>query len=119
MTEIIKKAVKSLGGAKNAGIMALFLALGIALTLFGGEGSGIISSESRGGEEKKIERLCERVCPDADVYVTVNTNSVGDVTGIAVVCSGGNSAGVKLTICEMLSTLYSIPSSQIYVTGFM
>ena len=114
MTDFIKKAVKAIGGGKYAAIMAVLLVIGVLLTAFG-EGF----PELRGNEEKKIERLCERVCPDAEVYVTVNTDVSGRVTGIAVVCEKGNRAGVKLTVCEMLSTLYSIPISQIYVTGFM
>ncbi len=116
MTELVKKAVKAIGGGKRAGIMAALLALGVLLTAFGGGGRFF---ELRTDEAKKIERLCEKVCPDTEVYVTVNTDTTGRVTGIAVVCEGGNNAAVKLTVCEMLSTLYSIPTSQIYVTGFM
>ncbi len=117
MTDFIKKAVKALGSGKRAGIMAALIVLGILLTAFGADGVSLFEFPS--DEAKKIERLCEKVCPDTEVYVTVNTDTTGRVTGIAVVCERGNSAGVKLTICEMLSTLYSIPSSQIYVTGFM
>ena len=117
MTEFLKKAIKATGGGKHAGIMAVLLALGIILTVFGADGMTLF--EARTDEAKKIVKLCEKVCLDTEVFVTVNTDTTGRVTGIAVVCEKGNSAGVKLTICEMLSTLYSIPSSQIYVTGFM
>lgn len=117
MMEFIKKAVKSIGGGKRAGIMSLLILLGVLLTAFGANGLALPESDS--DQEKKIERLCEKVCPNTEVYVTINTDSMNRVTGIAVVCEKGNSAGVKLAICEMLSTLYSIPSSQIYVTGFM
>ena len=114
--DFIKKAVKALGNGKRAGVMLMLLLVGVLLTAFGADE---ISFSSKVDEAKKIEELCERVCPDSEVYVTVNTDASGRVTGIAVVCESGNHAGVKLTICEMLSTLYSIPSSQIYVTGFV
>ena len=117
MTDFIKKSIKAFGSGKRGVIMALLLVLGVLLTAFGS--SSVIFPELRVDESKKIEQLCERVCPDTEVYVTVNTDVTGRVLGIAVVCERGNNAGVKLTICEMLSTLYSIPSSQIYVTGFM
>ena len=116
MTDFIKKAVKSLGDGKRAGVMLMLLLIGVLLTAFGADG---VSFNSKVDEAKKIKALCERVCPASEVYVTVNTDAGGKVTGIAVVCESGNRAGVKLTICEMLSTLYSIPSSQIYVTGFV
>ena len=117
MTEFIKKAIKAVGGGKRTAIMAALLALGVILTAFGSAGAELLKPSVN--EAEKIERLCERVCPDTEVYVTVNTDTAGRVTGIAIVCEKGDRAGVRLTLCEMLSTLYSIPSSQIYVTGFM
>lgn len=39
------------------------------------------------------------------------------IRGIAVVCSHGNDSSVRLTITELLSAAFGIPSSRIFVAG--
>ena len=118
MNQTVQKIVRALGGKKNAGIYALFIIVGIALTFVGTADRTGFNFDTGAGAEKKIERLCEKVCPPGDIYVSVNTSHSGEVTGIAVVCSRGSDPSVRLTVTEMLGTLFSLPSSKIYVTDF-
>ncbi len=90
------------------------LALGVCLMLFGGTGSAKTSDASL---EARIEKLCERVEGASDISVMVRTDSVGEVRGVAVVCRGGDVASVRLTVTEMLTALFGIPSSAVSVVG--
>ena len=99
---------------KSLWLIIVLLALGIGFMLFGGTGSG---GESEASLETRIERLCERVEGASDISVMVRVDSLGEVRGIAVVCRGGESADVRLTITEMMTALFGIPSSAVSVVG--
>ena len=99
---------------KSLWLIIALLALGIGLMLFGGTGG---STQSEASLETRIEALCERVEGASDISVMVRLDSLGEVRGIAVVCRGGESASVRLTITEMLTALFGIPSSAVSVVG--
>lgn len=99
---------------KSLWLIIFLLALGIGLMLFGGTGGG---GESEASLEARIEKLCERVEGASDISVMVRVDGLGEVRGIAVVCRGGEAAGVRLTITEMLTALFGIPSSAVSVVG--
>lgn len=100
---------------KSLWLVLAVLVLGVCLMLFGG------ASEDGGTDdaslEARIERLCERVTGASDISVMVRTDSVGEVRGVAVVCRGGEDANVRLTVTEMLTALFGIPSSAVSVVG--
>ena len=110
----VKSLILYMKEKKSLWLIILLLALGIALMLFGGSDS---VGESESSLEARVERLCSRVDGASEISVMVRTDSLGEVRGIAVVCKGGNSAGVKLTITEMLTSLFGSPASAVSVVG--
>ncbi len=103
-----------LKGKKSLWLILLLLTAGVCLMLFGGTGSTKTSDASL---EARIEKLCERVEGASEISVMVRTDSTGEVRGVAVVCRGGEAANVRLTVTEMLTALFGIPSSAVSVVG--
>lgn len=99
---------------KSLWLILILLVVGVCLMLFGGTGGGKTSDASL---EARIEKLCERVEGASDISVMVRTDSSGEVRGVAVVCRGGEEASVRLTVTEMLTALFGIPSSAVSVVG--
>lgn len=99
---------------KSFWLIIALLALGVGMMLFGGTGN---VGKNESSLEARIETLCERVDGASDISVMVRLDSIGEVRGIAVVCRGGESASVRLTITEMLTALFGIPSSSVSVVG--
>lgn len=110
----IKELFEKFTKLKHSGLLLAALVIGILLILVPFEGSN--SFDSKVTPEENIRELCERICK-SDIYVTVSTNSLGDISGVALVLTDGDTPGVKLKLTEAVSTLYSLPSSKIYVTA--
>ncbi len=110
----VKGLIVYLKEKKSLWLIIALLALGIALMLFGGTGG---DSANEASLETRVEKLCERVDGASDISVMVRVDSLGEVRGIAVVCRGGESASVRLTITDMLTALFGIPSSAVSVVG--
>ncbi len=105
----------------------------------------VTDSVSTGGEglwisyeaelEEKIRRLCAEVGGVGDVSVSVYINEMFDyvdasgagdayltlyapkISGIGIVCDGGNDQNVKKELTMLISTAFSIGSNKIYITG--
>ena len=97
---------------KNIGIIAVLLLTGVLLCTV--EAFSLRNTISDNSLEKKIEELCCELAGDI-VYVSVNTDSTGALVGIALILDKEENVKLKLELTEMLSTLYGIPSSRIYV----
>ena len=114
MSLSFKDALAYLGRIKNIGLIAAALILGKFLCTidsdFSFNNSGGVNST-----EKDIAELCREVI-GSEPYVSVNSDQLGTITGIAIVIDGKENDSVKLKLTEMLATLYSISSSRIYVT---
>lgn len=113
--EKLKSLIQKFSSLKLSGLILAVFLLGIMLILMS-DFDGFIKNEGRGNYEKKIEELCREIVK-ADIYVTVNTNSLGDVAGVALVLKGGDNGTLKLKLTEAISTLFSLPASKIYVTA--
>ncbi|MBO7148759.1 MAG: hypothetical protein J6V93_02775 [Clostridia bacterium] len=108
----ISEMLLRLKRVKNIGLISALLVLGVLLCTF-----EAVPLQSGAGEtrlEEKIERLCIELAGDG-VYVSVNTDVAGELVGIALILNKEENAKLKLELTEMLSTLYGIPSSRIYV----
>lgn len=98
---------------KSMWIIAVVLALGIGLMLFGRESTSYVGSHDT---ELRVKELCERIDGVFDVHVMIRLEN-DTVKGIAVVCDGGDRAEVKLKLTEILCSLFSIPSGSVSVIG--
>lgn len=114
MSLSFKDALAYLGRMKNIGLIVAAVILGIFLCTIDSDFS-LNKSNSISSTERDIAELCREVI-GSEPYVSVNTDSIGSITGIAIVIDGKENDSVKLRITEMLATLYSISSSRIYVT---
>ncbi len=65
------------------------------------------------GEGESSESIYEYVTAAGSLVLT--EEKLSRVRGIAVVCSGGNDAAVKLTLTEMLCALFDIPASAVSI----
>ena len=97
---------------KNIGLISVRLLLGVMLCVI--EVLPVQNGLTGGRLEDKIERLCCELVGE-EVYVSVNTGIAGEPVGIALILNKEDNARIKLELTQMLSTLYGIPSSRIYV----
>ena len=85
--------------------------------------------------EEKIRRLCAEVGGVGEVRVSVYINEMFDyvntggadspyltlcapkISGIGIVCDGGNDPNVKKELTMLISTAFSVGSNKIYITG--
>jgi hypothetical protein len=85
--------------------------------------------------EARIGELCSRVAGVGEVSVSVYINEVFDyvdaggadsgyvtlavpkISGIGVVCDGGNDPSVKKELTMLISTAFCVGSNKIYITG--
>lgn len=114
MNEVMTDILAGLKRKKGIGVIMLAVLLGVMLCL-------ITPSQSTSGEsaakcEKKIARLCFAAV-GSEPYVSVNRESDGTVVGVVVVLERGDDPATRLKVTEMISTLYSVSSSHVYVTG--
>jgi hypothetical protein len=99
---------------RHSGLIIAAMIIGLVLVLFPTDGFGTQNSHS--SPERSIRELCERIC-HSNIYVTVSTNSLGDICGVALVLDGGDTPQIRLKLTEAVSTLYSLSSSKIYITA--
>lgn len=105
--------------------VAVILAVGLVLVLFGVSGGGEEDAAVKlSAEEEKIAEICSSVegvgeCRAAVYYETVYSGYRGEentkISGIAVVCRGGESYETKEKVIKLLSSLYGIGSNRITV----
>ena len=97
---------------KNIGLISVLLVIGIVLCTV--EALPLQGKTGEARLEEGVEELCLELA-GGDVYVSVNTDAAGELLGIALILSREENAKLKLELTEMLSILYGIPSSRIYV----
>lgn len=70
----------------------------------------------------------DELAKDGDVYLTIKdaegaegtvtlSREAPEVKGVAVICKGGDDPRVQKQIMEMLSALFNLPTSRIFVSG--
>ena len=66
-------------------------------------------------EEQKIKSLCEKVDGVGEVSVAVSFDG-GKISGIGVVCGGGDDPDVAHRLLSLISASCNVPSNRIYIT---
>ncbi len=66
-------------------------------------------------EEQKIKALCERVDGAGEVTVAVSIDGE-KISGIGVVCTGGDDPDVAHRLLSLISASCNVPSNRIYIT---
>ena len=107
--------------------LLLLLIFGIAVSsLLGEKKSAATVSQT---EEERLAALCNSVSGVADAQIMITYEAVyavsvlgrenegRKISGIAVVCRGGDDPAVQLTLYGMLESLYALPSTRISVSG--
>lgn len=127
--------MKGSGWGRNRWLFLLLAGMGVLLFLLGG-----LLGNRDGGEdgsrafEEKAKALCLSVkgVEHAEVFLTLNDGGIREesvfgkkaasggavtVRGIAVVCTGGESAEIRETVTELLAAAFGVPSNRIRVAG--
>ncbi len=92
------------------------LAVGILLIIMSGNGEKAVNNDSSLPLEEKLCRLCERVNGVSEVTVAVSLD--GDcLSGVGVVCVGGNDPRIQRELTELISVACGIGSNKIFITG--
>ena len=106
--------------------LLLFLILLIALPSLGKSEKTV---ETELSTEERLAALCNSVkgVSDAVVMITYETTATStflgrtdtgqNILGVAVVCNGGDDPTVKLALYELIRSLFSLPTTQISVSG--
>lgn len=106
--------------------LLLFLILLIALPSLGKSEKTV---ETELSTEERLAALCNSVkgVSDAEVMITYETTATStflgrtdtgqNILGVAVVCNGGDDPTVKLALYELIRSLFSLPTTQISVSG--
>lgn len=103
----LKTLCEQVGGVSNVSVM-------ITLESFAEQvyAQNLESSES----ETSRERRSEYIQVGGDTLVPTKELSPC-VRGVAIVCTGGDDAGIQLKLTKLVSSLFGIPSSSISVVG--
>lgn len=113
MLSSIQVWLSRLSKTKNIWFIIVILAFGILLCLY----DGMPSSDNHDSEyEKEIAELCRRITGNKP-YVSISGNTIEPIQGVVIIFDHTTSSTISLKITEMLSALYSVPSSRIYITG--
>ncbi|MBE6605937.1 MAG: hypothetical protein E7635_02730 [Ruminococcaceae bacterium] len=113
MLSSIQVWMNRLSKTKNIWLIISILVFGILLCLY----DGMPTNNNHDSEyEKEIAELCKRVTGNKP-YVSINGNTIEPIQGVVIIFDFNTSSNVCLKITEMLSALYSVPSSRIYITG--
>lgn len=103
-------------------VLALLALIAISAFTEGGENKKTLSTEER------LENICNLVkgVSNAEVMIFYEPVAVGNfmgktaanekISGIAIVCEGGDSPAVQLALYEMLGSLFDIKSTRITVS---
>ncbi len=122
-------------------LMGVCLLVGVILLLLPDQ-TGVSANEQKISEQKSYENMAEHKitqmvnalsgAEDAVVLVTSEKQITADtaermrlggdetahryrVSGIAVICRGGENSGVRLSIIQMLTAAFDLSSSRVYV----
>lgn len=109
----VSAMIKYLKEKKGLSLILFVLIIGVLLMVFGSGNGGVRA----GNTEKRVAELCERIDGVSDVSVMIISDTGGYVRGVAVVCSGGDDARIKLTLTEMICALFTVPSSSVSIVG--
>lgn len=120
--KLIKEALLTNGYFK----IAVLLALGLLLIFFGMRGDEAVSTSITDGEtlEERVSTLLSSLegVGECKVLITYEEKALGYgkdteklISGIAVVCDGGDSIVVKERVSSVLSSLFGIGKNRIRV----
>ncbi len=93
-------------------IIVLCVLLGVFLLTFD---FSLPSGSAENKEEQKIKSLCEKVDGAGEVSVAVSIDGE-KITGIGIVCGGGDDPDVAHRLLSLISASCNVPSNRIYIT---
>jgi stage III sporulation protein AG len=137
MKEEIRKIIQKAGPMR----LVLVIVCGVFLLLLAYPGSSVSSTVSTGStlqeddtssqesykeaRERELKELLQKVdgVGDAEVMITLKTSSekvtqnenTPEITGVVIVCEGGQDSAIKREITEAVSALFSIDSHKIKI----
>jgi len=104
-------------GIKGLIIPIVLLILGILLVF----GSDLIIKRKNAENSDKMEARIASMIDDlegvSDSKVILLTDDDGNVTGAAVICSGGELSQNKKNIIDMITSLFGVGASDVFVGG--
>ena len=99
-------------------LLVVCILFGAALTVFGMiSGDGVNKPDINTELESRLEKLLSEVNGISDVRVMIHDSSgdPNEIVGIAVVCKASDK--IKAEVSMLISSLFGVPSSRVYVTG--
>ncbi|MBQ8551560.1 MAG: hypothetical protein IJ428_01965 [Clostridia bacterium] len=102
----VKELCERIGGVSDVSVMITLDTLGEQLYAYNTQKS---YDGDVGSERLEYVTTSQGVVPMGEV--------MPQVRGIAVVCTGGDDAGIKLKLTELLCALFSVPSSSVSIVG--
>ena len=97
------------GGRQNA-LIAL-LVVGVVFILFG----TLSGTESREmSAEEELSQMCSSIVGVGECRVMISYED-DRVSAVAVICEGGDEPQVKMSVCQLISSLYGIGYNRITV----
>ena len=109
-----------LKGGSIARLLPIFV-IGMLLLIVG---SGILSGSDKSepaasvSSEGELSELCSAIDGVGRCKVMMTEDSKGQIIAVAVLCDGAESARVRASITELISSLYSIRSSRIAILKY-
>ena len=110
--EELKKIISQIKGVSNVNVMITFCS----------------SGEYIYAENSKSENNGDKYSVNSEIvlYESVNGNDEGlvvsvknpDISGVAVVCSGGDNLTIKAEITKLVTSLFGIGSDRVYVGSY-
>ena len=107
------RLIEFMRGRKSFWFIAAALILGIIL-MISGRGEGFQTGDRT---EARLKSLCDDVRGVSDVYVMVTYDRDDKVIGVAVVCSGGDNAEIRLKLTNMICALFGIGADSVSILG--
>lgn len=116
MTEVTKNNKKTTA-LKGFIIPLLLLILGIVL-IFGSDSIlNLKKSESYEATEQRLVMMINDLDGVSDSNVMILFDDSGDVKGVAVICSGGEEYHNQKNIIDLITSLFGIGASDVFVGG--
>lgn len=110
----VEKILAEIDGVGNVSVM--LTVAGTEEYIYAQENKESISSDSeRNSSQNENSYIFEQ--KDGDKKALVKKVENPDVTGVVVVCDGGNSSSVKEQIYEAVSVVLNVPSNRIFVAS--
>lgn len=103
----------------------IIIIIGIAVSAF----SPVEKGDSSENDSTKLKNLCIAITGTTNVNVMITYEDAVQtsfwstetqakrVSGVAVICDGGDNSDIKLKIYEVIKSLFGIPSTRISVSG--